>query len=470
MGNNSQLDLASKINLSKIQNEDNLIRYGEAFQNNILKSFLLDHQFYLDIYDLIDKSHFSKYQSYIFEQFIFYFEKYNKLPAKETILLIIQDDKILEDNKKSIAIIVDDIYNLSNKINDIDYYKDKVIKFIRNNRVKDAIFKSIKLLQEEDYDSIIGEITGAIKSIEKNKKLSFNFMKNLKILQEFIKRDFVPTPYDVINKIIKGGLGIAELSIILGGTSAGKSFLSEIISMSAFIDHNMDVVYYTLEMGEDMVAKRLCSILLKKTIDDVTDNDVKNIEKIAVDAGITAQYHIVEYPSGTASINTIKQRHMILKNQYGINPKLVVVDYPEIMKAGRKRTERRTEISDIYTDLRGWSKEEQFAILTPSQTNRGGWNKKNPNVTDAGEDFGKITIADFVLILGRSVEDRLAGTGRAIIGKNRNGKDSIYFPMKIDLDKADIDIFDDIQEITNPNEFKEEFDNIDYISELLNGN
>jgi len=470
MSNNSQLDLTSKINLYKIQNEDSLIRYGESFQNNILKSFLLDHQFYVDVYDLIDKSHFSKYQSYIFEQFISYFEKYNKLPSKETMLLIVQDDKILEDNKKNIAIIIDDIYNLSNKINDIDYYKDKVIKFIRNNRVKDAIFKSIKLLQEEDYDSIIGEITGAIKSIEKNKKLSFNFMKSLKILQDFIKRDFIPTPYDVINKIIKGGLGISELNIILGGTAAGKSFLSEIISINAFIKYNIDVVYYTLEMGEDMVAKRLCSILLKKTIDNVTDNDIKNIEKIALDAGITAQYHIVEYPSGTASINTIKQRYTILKNQYGINPKLVVVDYPEIMKASRKRTERRTEVSDIYTDLRGWSKEEQFAILAPSQTNRGGWNKKNPTVTDAGEDFGKMTIADFVLILGRSVEDRLAGTGRAIIGKNRNGKDSVYFPMKIDLDKASIDIFDEIQEITNPNDFKEEFDNTDYISELLDGN
>jgi len=470
MANNSQIDIVSKLNLSKIKNEDSLMKYGESFQNNILKAFLLDHQFYLDVHELIDKTHFSKFQSYIFEQLNDYFSKYNRLPTKETLLIVLQDDKILEDNKKTISEIISDIYNLSNKINDIEYYEDKTLKFIRNSRVKNAIFNSIKLLQEEDYDAIVGEITSAVKEIDKNKNLSFNFFKNKHLLVDFIKRDVVPTPYDVINKICKGGLGLGELSVIQGGTSAGKSFLMQIISMMALINYNIDVVYYTLEMSERQVAERLISILLKKHIQDVTTKEVKDIDKIVLDHGITAQYHIKEFPSGEATINTLKNNCDNLRNQFDIKPKLIVVDYDELIRPITHRATKREELNDIYINLRGWSKQDIFAMLTAGQFNKSGWARQSPDITNSAESFSKNASIDFSILIGRSVEDRLYNTGRAIIGKNRNGKDSIAFPMKIDLDNGIIDIFDDIQPITNPEDFKEEFDNSDYISELINGN
>jgi len=468
MASSSQLDIVSKLNLSKIKNEESLTKYGESFQNNILKSFLLDHQFYLDTYDLLDKNHFSKYQSYIFEQFINYFEKYNKLPAKETLLLVLQDDKILEDNKKTISEIISDIYNLSNKINDLDYYKDKVIKFIRNNRVKDAMFKSIKLMQEEDYDGIVAEITNAVKEIEKNRKLSLNFFKSLSLLSEFIKDEYIPTPYPALNKIVKGFYKKA-LTIFMGGTSAGKSFLMQIISMWALIEFNVDIVYYTLEMSEIKVAKRLVSILLKKHIEEVTDQEVRDINKILLDKGITAQYHIVEFPSGQATVNKLKRNLEKLRSQFNINPPMIVIDYADLLKPSTKRSDKRYELSDIYTDIRGWGVDENLAMISGSQLSRVGFRQSTPGIDTIGEDWGKAAIMDLGIIIGRSVEDRLANTGRAIIGKNRGGRDAIILPMKMDLDKGIIEILDDIQQITNPNDFKEEFDNSDYISELING-
>jgi hypothetical protein len=51
--------------------------------------------------------------------------------------------------------------------------------------------------------------------------------------------------------------------------------------------------------------------------------------------------------------------------------------------------------------------------------------------------------ADFVLSLSRKIEDKIAGTGRWHVIKNRFGPDGITFPSKMNMSNGQIDIYEE---------------------------
>ena len=69
--------------------------------------------------------------------------------------------------------------------------------------------------------------------------------------------------------------------------------------------------------------------------------------------------------------------------------------------------------------------------------------------------------ADFVVALSRKIEDKLAGTGRWHVIKNRFGPDGITFPSKINASNGKIEIFEQTSlggqktqnEMNNSNEY-----------------
>ena len=51
--------------------------------------------------------------------------------------------------------------------------------------------------------------------------------------------------------------------------------------------------------------------------------------------------------------------------------------------------------------------------------------------------------ADFVISLSRKIEDKIAGTGRWHVIKNRFGPDGITFPSKMNMSNGQIQIYED---------------------------
>ena len=59
------------------------------------------------------------------------------------------------------------------------------------------------------------------------------------------------------------------------------------------------------------------------------------------------------------------------------------------------------------------------------------------------ESYPKIMIADFVLSLSRKVTDKIAGTGRWHIIKNRFGPDGLTLPSKMNMSNGQIHIYEE---------------------------
>lgn len=429
-------------------------KYGETFQTNLIKTFILDHMFFIEMNELITSDMFNKHHSKVYTELTRYFNTYNNLPNKDIIVNIFNDESLEKIDRDKIIDIINESYSIKETVTHIDYYKDITRKFIRNYRLKEAILKSAKLIDKEDYDSILDIVTEAVRKVDINKSLGLDFLSSLDVLKECVVRNTISTGFKILDDIMKGGLGNGELGLVMGGTGAGKSWMLQYFAVAALLA-NKNVIYYTLEMSDVSVSKRLISVLLKKPIDIVTDDEIRDVKNIALRNHITSRLFNMEYPTKACSIVHIRNHVSNLYNRFGFKPDIIFIDYGDLMKPTSNFNEKREQIADIYEHIRGFAKELNIPVWSASQTNRSGYKKKIVTVDDVSEDFSKMQLADFVFTVGRSVEDRIAQRGHGFVAKNRIGKDCVEIPMRMNLDSGDIELENKSEQVVNNLNFEE---------------
>jgi replicative DNA helicase len=153
--------------------------------------------------------------------------------------------------------------------------------------------------------------------------------------------------------------------------------------------------------------------------------------------GLDGSLIIKEYPTKTATTNTIRA-HLEKLKQQGIMPDMIIVDYADLLRTLSARKEKREELETIYEDLRAIMQENNCVGWTASQTNRTGLNQEIITMQAISEAFNKCFIADFIFSVSRTSEDKQTNGGRIYIAKNRNGADGLVF--SIFMDPANVDI------------------------------
>lgn len=202
-----------------------------------------------------------------------------------------------------------------------------------------------------------------------------------------------------------------------------------------------NVVYYTLELGEDYVGKRFDCYLTGIDIEHIGDHRSR-VDKMVEE--LTGNLIIKEYPPKMASISTIRA-HLQKCADTEIKPDLVIIDYIDYLKAAsNKFSERKDEIDDVYVACKGLAKELKIPIISPSQVNRMGAKDDVIEGDKAAGSYDKIMVSDFCMSLSRKKEDKINGTGRIHIMKNRYGMDGMTFGAKVDTNNGHFELTSDV--------------------------
>jgi replicative DNA helicase len=251
-------------------------------------------------------------------------------------------------------------------------------------------------------------------------------------------RACIPTPWPVINDLADGGFGKGELVVFVAPAGIGKSW--GLINVGAHAVRNgLNVVHYTLELNEGYVGQRYDAVLTGIAAQNLKYNQ----EDIAAMVGkLKGDLTIKYYPTKTASCSTIRA-HIEKMILMGKKPDLVIVDYADLLRGTVSRKEMRHELESIYEDLRGVAGEYEIPLFTASQANRSALEQDVIEADKISESYSKVMIADFVLSLSRKVTDKIAGTGRFHIIKNRFGPDGITFPSKMNMSNGQIHIYEE---------------------------
>jgi replicative DNA helicase len=249
---------------------------------------------------------------------------------------------------------------------DSQFIKDKTLDFCKNQKLKAAILKSVELLKSGKYDEIKSGIDEAMKA-GSDKNIGHEYIQDIAARFVENKRNTIPTPWDIINEIMDGGLGTGEMGVFVAPAGIGKSMALVNIAASA-VKKGLNVIYYTLELAETYVGARFDSHYTGIPTQDLKfhQEEVESCLK-----GIKGNLVIKYYPTKTATVNTLAA-HIDKCIMQGMKPDIVIVDYADLLRDTGVKGSVRNDImlGNIYEDLRGLAGTYQVPLYTASQANR----------------------------------------------------------------------------------------------------
>ena len=157
------------------------------------------------------------------------------------------------------------------------------------------------------------------------------------------------------------------------------------------------------------------------------------------------------------------ESHINKVENMGIKADLVIIDYVDLLSSRKKNRERKDEIDDIYSSTKGLARELDIPIWSVSQVNRAGAKDEIIEGDKAAGSYDKLMITDFSMSLSRKKEDKVKGTGRFHIMKNRYGMDGLTFGVKADTATGHFEVHNyntdfDEEETLTPNTQSNKFD------------
>jgi len=419
--------------------------YGKAFQLKVLGSLLTDKSFLLNVRDVLYDDYFdADSHKWIINQIVGYFDKYHTNITMDVLKVELQK---VENEVLQVALKEELRNSYQASQDDLEYIQDEFTTFCRNQEMKNAILNSADLLKEGNYDGIRDRIEKALKAgIDKN--IGHEYNKDIETRYRTDYRPTIPSPWPIFNDGIQGGFGPGDLAIVFGNPGGGKSWTMVAVAAHA-VSLGYKVNYYTLELGEDYVGKRFDCYFTGYGIDEINKKR-KEVETYV--NNLKGKLIVKEYPPKGASINTIKA-HIQKCSDMGHKPDMVVIDYVDYLKAPSKgrNYERKDEIDDVFIATKGLAKDLKIPILTPSQVNRMGAKDSVIEGDKAAGSYDKMMVADICISLSRQKEDKVLGTGRVHVMKNRYGQDGMTYKVKMDTNNGHISFEGKMSEDENGN-------------------
>jgi archaellum biogenesis ATPase FlaH len=399
-------------------------QYGKDFQESLCHLILVDRPFADQILEVLDINFLElKYLQVFVRKIIAHRENFPEHPGEDIMKTVIRTglNSELESVQQQTRNYFARIYRADT--DDSEYIKSTALDFCRKQKLKGAMLKSVKLLESLSFDEISQEINDALK-LGSDSNCGHDYIKDFEQRFLFKARNPTRTGWDEIDKITHQGLGNGELGVVIAPTGAGKSMALVHIGAQALMD-GKNVLYYTLELSETVVGSRFDSCITKVPLNDLTDFKAQILERIQE---LEGKLVVKEYPTKSSSVATLKN-HVEKVITRGFKPDIILVDYADLLRPISTLREKRHELETIYEQLRGLAQEYKCCVWTASQTNRSGLNAEVITMESISEAFNKCFVADFILSISRTAEDKLNNQGRIFIAKNRNGVDGVIYPI-----------------------------------------
>lgn len=302
------------------------------------------------------------------------------------------------------------------------------------NRISETVFNP----QGRNSDEILDyaeQIVFEIAEREAKGRKSYRTIKDLLVkaldrVDELFRRDNpitgVPTGFDDFDEKT-AGLQPADLIIIAGRPSMGKTSFAINIAEHAAIKGKLSVAVFSMEMPGEQLAMRMMSSLgridqHKVRTGKLQDDDWPRLTS-AVEILKDAKLFIDDTPALTPA--ELRARCRRISRESGLD--MIIVDYLQLMQVSGTVENRATEISEISRSLKAMAKELNVPVMALSQLNRSLESRtdKRPVMSDLRESGAIEQDADVIVFIYRdevyNSDSPHKGMAEVIIGKQRNG-------------------------------------------------
>jgi archaellum biogenesis ATPase FlaH len=354
--------------------------------------------------DFEDKTIFKMIRSYV--------SKYQKVPTYNVIRVAIsKSDKYSEDQFDNLMGRVNEIESQTKEKYNEDWLFDETEGWCRQQAIENAIVTASDILQDnEKSNTQVFDLVKDALAVNFDTHMGIEFFDDKSIADRWKLYNAEITKYATrihkFNLVTGGGLEPKTLSCVMGDTGEGKTNCMSSISAD-LISNGHDVLYITGEMSEEKISQKHEANWLNVEINDIPDMDYNRFR-----AGITSlkqksygKLIIKEFPTGAFSTASIRSHLEELKIKKDFIPQILIVDYINLLRSDRfSDANSYTIVKAIAEELRGLAVEYKLAILTGTQTNRGGAGSTNIDMTDIAESYGLPATCDFLWVIWSTEE------------------------------------------------------------------
>ena len=421
-------------------------------EQTILKNLIKDQNYTRKFLSFLKEEYLGNMEDrLLFKEVADFLLNYGQLPTFDALDIEISNirgttDDTVKNMRETLKTLNDD----TEKTN-IDWLIDNTEKFCQEKAIYNAITSSLEIMNGK------GKLTkGAIPSLLSD-ALAISFDPNVghDYIDQHLDRyeyyhrveERIPFDLDYFNKVTKYGIPRKTLNIVMAGVGVGKS-LTLCHFASSYINQGKNVLYISLELAEEEVAKRIDANVLNVSMDDlmVLPKDIYESKINNLKQKTNGKLIVKEYP--TASASTIHFRSLLneLNLKKGFVPDVIMVDYLNICASARIKpgngVNSYTYVKAIAEELRGLAVEYNVPIWSATQLTRGGYGSSDPDLTDTSESFGLPATADFFVAL--VVTEQLEQLNQIMVKqlKNRYADPAKYKRDVIGVDKTKMRLYD----------------------------
>jgi len=422
-----------------------------SLSNLIFANLINSEEYGRKVLPYIKEEYFETYSDkVIFGVIKSYVEKYNKFPNDQAVKIDLEsmqlDDRVYKDCKEKLSELEYDATK------DLEWVLDKTEKFCQERAVYNAIMSSIQILDNKDPKNSRGSIPKILQdalAVSFDTHIGHDFMEDSDPRFEYYRRveDRVPFRLEYLNRITKNGLPKKTLNVILAGPHVGKSLFMCSTAAGNLLD-GKNVLYITMEMAEEEIARRIDANILDIPIEelDIIPKDVFDKKINRVKGKTSGKLIIKEYPTSTAGSANFRHLLMELKLKKNFVPDIIYIDYLNICASSRLKmganVNSYTYVKAIAEELRGLAVEFNVPIVSATQTTRSGFGNSDVDITDTSESFALPATVDFMLALVTSEELESLGQIMAKQLKNRYTDLGKCKRFVIGVDKIKMKLYD----------------------------
>ncbi len=237
----------------------------------------------------------------------------------------------------------------------------------------------------------------------------------------------VATGYTDLDRMTSG-FQPAELIVIAGRPSMGKTSLMLNIAEYVAIDSKIPVGIFSLEMSKEQVVQRFLCSHARIPAQRLRTGYLKESEWPLLTQSAARLSEAPIFIDDTPAVGLMEMRAKArrLKARHGLG--LIVVDYLQLAHGVQGAESRQQEISQISQGLKALAKELNIPVLAGSQLSRAVESResKRPILSDLRESGAIEQDADMVAFIYREEmykpdKEEAKGQAEIIISKHRNG-------------------------------------------------
>lgn len=354
-----------------------------------------------------------------------------------------------EDQRKASTYkkLVDNLYASRESVNG-DYVISQLHKFVRQQKLKDAVIKAVEAIEDGRIDQAELELQKGLnsQSIAFSGGLNMSSPEDVVAILDHSEEEGFELG---IKELDRAGIipRRKELYCLLAPRGKGKSW---------FITHGLkqallqrwSAVVVTLEMSEKRYAARMLQSffsisrresevkitklihgkdgqlqdVIQERIERMTmaDSNIREVlsKRAKREFGRRPPFRIKEFPTASLDIAGLEAYLEGLERFEGITPDVIFLDYPKLMKLNPNNL--RVELGALGEQLRGIAGKRNCAVVIVAQGNRASETASLVTGDQVSEDISLLATVDTMITYSQTPAEYKLGLARLFVEKARN--------------------------------------------------